>query len=129
MFCSFLSIRWVSSCVLSIWLIWSFWYSKRTEFTFGWWQETVARGGDVLDVLVFLLNSLGCDPFLWFFWRICYLAGLLFMNNGTLKGNVYIFPSLFINNCLTPLLFSINPMQYHPISYQRASTSIIPYLK
>ena len=66
--------------------------------------KTEGRGGADLDVLVFLLKSLGLYPFLWVFKRICYLYKILFMNNGPLKGKFSNFSSFCISNYLTPLL-------------------------
>ena len=108
----YVSIWWVSSWVLSIELIWSYGSSKRTGFNFGWWRAIVAWVGSVLYVSVFLLNSLGRDPFSLLLWRSCSLDYFFFMNNGPLKRQVYIFPSCSINNYLTPLLLIPHPMQY-----------------
>ena len=65
------SIMWVLLLVLPIWLVWSYVSSKCTDFTLGWLRAIVALGGSGLDVSVFLLKSLGLDPFLWLFWRRC----------------------------------------------------------
>ena len=91
MFCSCVSIRWVSSWVLYICLMWSYGSSKRYDFNVGLLREILAWGGDVLDVSVFLLVPFSRDLFLWFFWRICYLSELLCMNNGTLKVKFLVF--------------------------------------
>ena len=108
--CSCVSIRWVPSLVFSIGLIWSYGYSKWNELTFGLWQAIVAWRGSVLGVSVFLLNPFGCVPFLWLFWRSCYLAEFLFMKNGPLKGKLSSFPSCCINKYLKPLLLSPHPI-------------------
>ena len=59
--------RWVSSWVLFIILIWSYGYSKRTEFNFCLWHEIVAWNRAELDLSVFLLEFWVRDPFLWLF--------------------------------------------------------------
>ena len=65
----------------------------------------------MLDVSVFLLNSLGRDPFFLLLQRSCSLDDFLFMNSGPLKGQVYIFPSCCIKNSLKPLLLIPHPIQ------------------
>ena len=109
--CYFASIRWVSSWVLSIGLIWSYGSSEKTEFTFVRWRAIVAWGGAVLDVSVFLFKYLVHDQLLWFFWRSCSLSEFFFMNNGPLKGHVYSFPSCCINIALIPLLLIPHQIQ------------------
>ena len=63
MFCSCVSIRWIYSWVFSTGLIWSYGFSKRTEFNFCWWWSILDIWGAVLDVSVILFKSLGNDPF------------------------------------------------------------------
>ena len=92
-------------------LILSYGSSNKTEFNFCPWRSIVAWGVYVLDVSVFLLESLGCDPFLWFFWRSCSLDEFFFMNHGPLKGQVSSFPSCCINNSLMPLVLSPHQIQ------------------
>ena len=108
-FCSCLSIRLVSSWVLYVGFIWPYGSSKRTEFIFFQWRSTLAWGGAVLYISVFLLKSLGYDPFLWLLLMGCYLVEFFFLRNGYLKGEVSSFPSCCINNYLTPLLLSSYP--------------------
>ena len=110
MYCYFVLIRWVSSWVFSIGLIWCYGSSNWTEFTFGLCRAMVARGGSVLDVSVFLLMSFFHDPFLWLFWGSCYLAEFFFINNGPLRGKLSSLPSCCINNYLTPLLLILHPI-------------------
>ena len=108
--CYCVKISWLSSWVLSIGLVWSLGYSKRTEFNFCWQREILAWRGSVLDVSVFLLKTFCCDQLLWFFWRRCYLADFFFMNNGNLNGKLSGFPSCCIINSLTTLLLSPHPI-------------------
>ena len=44
--------------VLSIWLMWLYGYSKRTEFTLGLWQANLSLLGRELYVSIFVLKSL-----------------------------------------------------------------------
>ena len=111
MFFFFVSIRWVSSWVLCIGLVWSHGYSNQTNFNFGIRREIVAWGEAVLDISVFLLNSLGRNPLLWLFWRSWSLDKIFFMKIGPLKGQVSSFPSCWINNSLTTLLLITHPIQ------------------
>ena len=111
MFCFCVSIRWVSSWVLYIRLICSYWSSKRTEFTFGKCRAMLSWGVYMLNLSAFLLKYFGCDPFLWLFWRVCSLDEFLFTNNDTLKGNLSNLPSCYINNYLTTLLLITHPIQ------------------
>ena len=117
MFYSCVLILWFSSWVFYIGLIWSYGSSKRTELTFGQWKEIVSLGGAVLDVYLFLLKYFGHDTCLWLLWRIlmqsCSLVDFFLMNKGPTKGQLYSFPSCYINNYITPLLLSTNPIQYY----------------
>ena len=110
-FCSCVSIRRVASCVSSIGLMWPYGYLKRKEFTFLWWREIVAWGGAVLGVSGFSLKSFGRDPFLLLFWRSFFLGEFFFLNNGTLKIQVYTFLSCCIDTYFTPLLLSPHTIQ------------------
>ena len=112
LFSTCVSIRLVPSWVLSIVFIWSYGSSKRTGFAFGVLWAILDWVRAVLDVSVFLLNYLGCDPFLWFFWSSCSLDKKLFTENGPLKGQVSSFPLCWIKKYITPLLLSPHTSQY-----------------
>ena len=105
MFFSCVSIIWVYSWVLYIRFIWSYGSSKKTELTFGQCQAVLSWRGDVLDVWVFLLKSLGSDPVLWLSQRSCSLDNFFFVTNGTLNEQVYSFPCC-IKISLTHLFLS-----------------------
>ena len=104
--------RWFSSLVFSIVLMLLYGYSNQAEFTLGIWQSIAYLVGYELDVSIFLLKSLGLDPFLWLFWRIQYFYAFFLMKNGPLKRHVSNFPSLWINNSLTSLFPSPHPKHF-----------------
>ena len=82
------SIRWFSSWVLFVWLMWSYGSSKFTSFTLGWWQSIVALRVAVLDILVFF-KSFGCNLFVWLLWRSCYLDDFFIIKNGSMNGKSF----------------------------------------
>ena len=84
-------------------IVFSYGYSKRTEFILVWLRAIIALGGAQLNASVFLLKYLGLDPCLWLFWKSCSLDEFLLTNNDPLKEQVSNFLSCWINNYLTTL--------------------------
>ena len=111
MSCSCLLMRWVYLWVLYVGLIWSYGYSKRTDFTFGQGREILAWGGPVLlDVSLFLLNSFGHDPCLWLFLISCSMGEFLCIYIGPPKGKFSSVTSCCIKYSLTPFFLSRHPI-------------------
>ena len=106
------SIRWVSSLVFSMSLMWSYGSTKRIDSNLGLWWEIVALGGPERDISTFLLNYLGLYPCLWSFSRSCYITAFFLISNSPLKGHVYNFSSCCINNYLTYLLSIPHPKMF-----------------
>ena len=102
------SIKWVSSFVVYIELMWSYGSSKRTDFTLVLWWSILALGGGDIELSTFLLESFGIDPFLLMLWRSCYIDAFFLIKNGSLIGNVSNFTSCHINISFASWLLSIH---------------------
>ena len=105
---------WVSSLVLSIGLMWSYGSENWTDFTLGLWRKRVALWGPELDVLTFLLKSLGLYQCLWLLWRSYYLAEFLLIKRVLWKGGrILNLTSWCINNYLTSLLLMAHAIKIY----------------